>query len=41
MQREGDEAGVIEVGQLTLGLRPDELVRIEFRRITWEPVQGW
>jgi hypothetical protein len=38
MQREGDEAAVIEVRQLTLGLRPDELVRIEFRRITWEPV---
>ncbi len=36
--RERDEAVVIEVGQLTLGLRPDERVRIEFRRVTRKAV---
>ncbi len=33
VQRERDEPIVIDVGQLTLGLRPDKLVRIEFRRV--------
>jgi hypothetical protein len=38
VQHEWDEAIVIEVGQFTLGLRPDELVRIEFRRVTRKAV---
>lgn len=29
---------MIDVGQLALGLRPDELIRIEFRRVTWKAV---
>jgi len=38
MQRERDESVVIDVGQLTLGLRPDELIGIEFRRVAREAV---
>jgi len=32
-QRERGKAVVIDVGQFTLGLRPDELIRIELRAI--------
>lgn len=37
VQRERDEPSVIDVGQFALGLRPDELVRVEFRRVAWNP----
>ena len=38
MQRERDEPVVIGVGQFTLGLRPDELVWIELRRVARKAV---
>src|SRR5262249_41043082 len=38
VQRERHEPIVIDVGQLALGLRPDELIRIEFRRIAGKAV---
>ena len=33
VQRQRDEPFVIDIGQFALGLRPDELIRIELRRI--------
>lgn len=38
VQRERAEPIVIDVGQLALGLRPDELIRIEFRRVARKAV---
>lgn len=38
VQRERDEPVVIGVGQFTLGLRPDELVWIELRRVARKAV---
>lgn len=35
VQRERDEPVVIEVRQLALGLAPNELIGIEFRRVEW------
>ena len=38
VQRERDEPIVIDVGQLALGLRPHELIRIEFRGVARKAV---
>jgi len=38
VQREGDDPVVIGVGQLTLGLRPDELVWIQLRCVARKAV---
>ncbi len=38
VQRERDEPIVIDVGQFALGLRPDELIRIELRRVAGKAV---
>ena len=38
MQREWDEPIVIDVRQLALCLRPDELIGIELRRVAWKAV---
>ena len=39
MQRKRDEPIVIDVGQLALGLRPDELIGIELRGIAGKAVR--
>jgi hypothetical protein len=38
VQHERDEPIVIDVGQFALGLRPDELIRIELRRVAGKAV---
>jgi hypothetical protein len=38
LQRERDEPIVIDVGQLAFGLRPDELIGIELRRVPGKAV---